>query len=174
MQGNRSQNNTDELRILGLISFVSVLVGCAIAVFDAGLWLKSADTYTNAITYTMGAFTLQGMSYFIYKMLAQDGMDQRAVISNMQKNMTRQMQNQQMRFAQAQMEMEIKKQEVAFAKQMEELEKDPEVQQYLGLMGINDSDEIPQHKADSKKSLNLGAGGRERNPDGTYKKTKKE
>ena len=85
-----------------------------------------------------------------------------------------QMQNQQMRFAQAQMEMEIKKQEVAFAKQMEELEKDPEVQQYLGLMGMNDSDEIPQHKADSKKSLNLGAGGRERNPDGTYKKTKKE
>ena len=170
MQGNRSQNNNDELRILGLISFVSVLVGCAIAVFDADLWLTSPDTYTNAITYTMGAFTLQGMSYFIYKMLAQDGMDQRAVISNMQKNMTRQMQNQQMRFAQAQMEMEIKKQEVNFAKQMEELEKDPEVQQYLDLMGIADEEDIPSHTANTKKSLNLGADGRERNSDGTYKK----
>jgi hypothetical protein len=174
MQGNRTQNNTDELRVLGLISFVSILVGCAIAVFDAGLWLKDDSTYTNSITYTMGAFTLQGMAYFIYKMLAQDGMDQRAVISNMQKNMTRQMQNQQMRFAQAQMEMEIKKQEVAFAKQMEELEKDPEVQQYIGLMGMRDEEEVPQHKAQPKKSLNLGADKRERNPDGTYKKTKKE
>ena len=145
MQGNRTQNNTDELRVLGLISFVSILVGCAIAVFDAGLWLKDDSTYTNSITYTMGAFTLQGMAYFIYKMLAQDGMDQRAVISNMQKNMTRQMQNQQMRFAQAQMEMEIKKQEVNFAKQMEELEKGPEVQQYLGLMGMQEEQDRNRH-----------------------------
>ena len=105
MQPNRTQNNTDELRVLGLISFVSILVGSAIAVFDAGLWLKDDTTYTNSITYTMGAFTLQGMAYFIYKMLAQDGMDQRAVISNMQRNMSRQMQNQQMRFAQAQMDL---------------------------------------------------------------------
>ena len=39
------------------------------------------------------------------------------------------------------------------------------------IFGLNDDDEIPQHKADSKKSLNLGAG-RERNPDGTYAKKK--
>jgi hypothetical protein len=173
MQPNRTQNNTDELRVLGLISFVSILVGSAIAVFDAGLWLKDDTTYTNSITYTMGAFTLQGMAYFIYKMLAQDGMDQRAVISNMQRNMSRQMQNQQMRFAQAQMEMEIKKQEVSFAKQMDALEKDPEVQQYLGLMGLNEESETPMHKAKSDKPLNLsGSDKRLRNSDGTYKKTK--
>ena len=146
MQGQTPQNK-DELRVLGLISFVSILVGCAIAVFDARFWLYD-DT-----TYTMGAFTLQGMAYFIYKMLAQDGMDQRAVISNMQRSMTRQMQNQQMRFAQAQMDMEIKKQEVAFAKQLEELEKDPEVQQYLGLMSGEMEAETPKHKAQSKQSL---------------------
>lgn len=121
----------------------------------------------------MGAFTLQGMAYFIYKMLAQDGMDQRAVISNMQRNMSRQMQNQQMRFAQAQMEMEIKKQEVSFAKQMEALEEDPEVQQYLGLMGLNEESETPMHKAKSDKPLNLsGSDKRLRNSDGTYKKIK--
>jgi hypothetical protein len=173
MQPQSTQNqNKDELRVLGLISFVSVLVGCAIAVFDAELWLTSPDTYTNAITYTMGAFTLQGMSYFIYKMLAQDGMDQRAVISNMQRNMSRQMQNQQMRFTQAQMEMEIKKQEVTFKKQMEELEKDPEVQQYLGLMGMNEEEQVaPNHKADTKIPMKLGNQGK-RNPDGTYAKKK--
>lgn len=173
MQGQTPQNK-DELRVLGLISFVSILVGCAIAVFDARLWLYDDTTYTNAITYTMGAFTLQGMAYFIYKMLAQDGMDQRAVISNMQRSMTRQMQNQQMRFAQAQMDMEIKKQEVAFAKQLEELEKDPEVQQYLGLMSGEMEAETPKHKAQSKQSLKLGRDNRKRNADGTYAKGKKE
>lgn len=174
MQADRSPNNNDELRILGLISFVSILVGSAIAVFDARLWLHDDTTYTNAITYTMGAFTLQGMAYFIYKMLAQDSMDQRAVLSNMQKNMSRQLQNQQMRFAQAQMDMEIKKQEVAFAKQMEQLETDPEVQQYINLMNTPLEDEKPQHKAQTKKSLNLGSDGRKRNADGTYAKEKDE
>ena len=159
--------NSDELRILGLISFVSILVGCSIAVFDARMWLYDDETYTNAITYTMGAFTLQGMAYFIYKMLAQDSMDQKALLSNMQRNMSRQMQAQQMRFAQAQMEMEIKKQEVSFAKQMEDLEKDPEVQQYLDLMGIDMEQQTPQHKAEEKESLRLG---RKRNSDGTYAK----
>lgn len=159
--------NSDELRILGLISFVSILVGCSIAVFDARMWLYDDETYTNAITYTMGAFTLQGMAYFIYKMLAQDSMDQKALLSNMQRNMSRQMQAQQMRFAQAQMEMEIKKQEVSFAKQMEDLEKDPEVQQYLDLMGIAMEQQTPQHKAEEKESLRLG---RKRNSDGTYAK----
>ena len=170
----QTPQNKDELRVLGLISFVSILVGCAIAVFDARLWLYDDTTYTNAITYTMGAFTLQGMAYFIYKMLAQDSMDQRAIVSNMQRNMTRQMQAQQMKFAQKQMEMEIKKQEVAFAKQMENLEQDPEVQQYLALMNGEVESETPQHKAQTKKSLNLGGDNRKRNADGTYAKTKKE
>ena len=82
--------------------------------------------------------------------------------------------SQQMRFAQAQMDMEIKKQEVAFAKQLEELEKDPEVQQYLGLMSGEVDPETPAHKANTKKSLNLGSAGRKRNADGTYAKSKKE
>ncbi len=168
----RTPQNKDELRVFGLISFVAILVGAAIAVFDAGLWLKDDSTQTNAITYMMGAFTLQGMSYFIYKMIAQDGMDQRAVISNMQRSMTRQMQNQQMRFAKAQMDVEIKKQEVAFAKQLEELEKDPEVQQYLDLMKGDFESEAPRHKAKKKEPLNL-SGGRKRNADGTYAKGEK-
>ncbi|MAB58433.1 MAG: hypothetical protein CL524_12950 [Aequorivita sp.] len=167
MQPSPNPTNTDELRVLGLISFVSILVGCAIAVFDASLWLTSPDTYTNAITYTMGAFTLQGMAYFIYKMLAQDGMDQRAVIANMQKNMSRTMQAQQMKFAQRQMQMEIKKQEAVFSRQMEELEKDPEVQDYIRLM---EADEVPTHKADTKKPMKLGNQTSQRNADGTFAK----
>lgn len=169
MTPSPSASNTDELRILGLISFVSILVGCAIAVFDAGLWLKSDETYTNAITYTMGAFTLQGMAYFIYKMLAQDGMDQRAVVSNMQRNMTKTMQAQQMKFAQRQMEIEIRKQEAAFARQLEDLEKDPEVQDYIALM--EGESEAPQHKSTKKEPMKLGTGAsKKRNADGTFAK----
>jgi hypothetical protein len=117
----------------------------------------------------MGAFTLQGMAYFIYKMLAQDSMDQRAVVSNMQRNMTKTMQAQQMKFAQKQMEIEIRKQEAAFAKQLEQLEEDPEVQQYLALM--SEPSEVPQHKSTKQEPMKLGSGAqKKRNADGTFAK----
>ena len=179
MQSGSNPHNKDELRILGLISFVSVLVGCAVAVFDAELWLVDHDSVrTNALTYTMGAFTLQGMSYFLWKMLAQDSMDQKASLANMQKTMTRQMQKQQMGFAQKQMEIEMKKQEILFANQLEQLEKDPEVVQYLQLQqemqeAAEEAVNAPSHEANNKKPMKLGDN-RERNPDGTYKKSKKE
>ena len=179
MQSGSNPHNKDELRILGLISFVSVLVGCAVAVFDAELWLVDHDSVrTNALTYTMGAFTLQGMSYFLWKMLAQDSMDQKASLANMQKTMTRQMQKQQMGFAQKQMEIEMKKQEILFANQLEQLEQDPEVVQYLQLQqemqeAAEEAVNAPTHEAKSKKPMKLGAN-RERNAKGQYKKTKKE
>lgn len=179
MQPANNPHNKDELRILGLISFVSVLVGCAIAVFDAELWLVDhSSVRTNALTYTMGAFTLQGMSYFLWKMLAQDSMDQKASLANMQKTMTRQMQKQQMGFAQKQMEIEMKKQEMLFSHQLQQLEEDPEVVQYLALQqemqeAAEEAISAPSHEASSKKPMKLGAN-KPRNADGTYKSKKKE
>lgn len=179
MQSGSNPHNKDELRILGLISFVSILVGCAVAVFDAELWLVDHNSVrTNALTYTMGAFTLQGMSYFLWKMLAQDSMDQKASLANMQKTMTRQMQKQQMGFAQKQMEIEMKKQEILFANQLQQLEDDPEVIQYLQLQqemqeAAEEAMNAPNHEANNKKPMKLGAN-KPRNPDGTYKRAKKE
>jgi len=179
MQAAGNPHNTDELRILGLISFVSILVGCAIAVFDAELWLiDHTSVRTNALTYTMGAFTLQGMAYFLWKMLAQDSMDQKASIANMQKNMSRQMQKQQMGFAQKQMEIEMKKQEVMFSHQLNQLEQDPEVVQYLALQqemqeAAEEAAGIPTHSAESKKPMKLGAN-KPRKSDGTFAKKDKE
>jgi len=174
MQPTTNPNNTDELRILGLISFVSMLVGGCIAVFDAELWLVSDTVRTNALTYTMGAFTLQGMAYFLWKMLAQDSMDQKASLANMQKNMSRQMQKQQMGFAQKQMEIEMKKQEIMFSHQLDQLQQDPEVIQYLQLqdeMKINAEEAltIPSHTSNDKRAIKLGAS-QTRNTDGTYAK----
>ena len=179
MQPASNPQNTDELRILGLISFVSILVGGAIAVFDAELWLIDHNSVrTNALTYTMGAFTLQGMAYFLWKMLAQDSMDQKASLANMQKNMSRQMQKQQMGFAQKQMEIEMKKQEMLFSHQLDQLEQDPEVVQYLALQqemqeAAEEAVNAPNHGANNKKPMKLGAN-KARNPNGTYAKKKKE
>jgi hypothetical protein len=179
MQAAGNPQNTDELRILGLISFVSILVGCSIAVFDAELWLIDHESVrTNGLTYTMGAFTLQGMAYFLWKMLAQDSMDQKASIANMQKTMSRQMQKQQMGFAQKQMEIEMKKQEVMFSHQLTQLERDPEVVQYLALQqemqqAAEEAAGIPAHSAESKQPMKLGAN-KTRKADGTFAKKEKE
>ena len=181
MQPAGNPHNTDELRILGLISFVSILVGCAIGVFDAELWLVDEQVRTNALTYTMGAFTLQGMGYFLWKMLAQDSMDQKASLANMQKTMSRQMQKQQMGFAQKQMEIEMKKQEMVFSHQLTQLETDPEVVQYLALQqemqqAAEEAAGIPSHTSNENKPMPLGAT-KARKSDGTFaakKKGKKE
>ena len=179
MQAAGNPQNADELRILGLISFVSILVGCAIGVFDAELWLVDDSVRTNALTYTMGAFTLQGMGYFLWKMLAQDSMDQKASLANMQKTMSRQMQKQQMGFAQKQMEIEMKKQEMMFSHQLDQLEQDPEVVQYMALQqemqnAAEEAVNAPTHAADKKKPMALGATGKARKADGTFAKKKKE
>ncbi|MBT4407963.1 MAG: hypothetical protein HOC79_08855 [Euryarchaeota archaeon] len=174
MQPPVSANNSDELRIFGLISFVAILVGSAIAVFDSGLWLVAVDTRTNALTYTMGAFTLQGMAYFLWKMMAQDSMDQKASLANMQKAMTRQMQKQQMGFAQKQMQIELKKQDMMFSHQLNQLEQDPEVAQYLFLQKQIEEAETtietpPTHTTENNTPIKLGAN-QKRSADGKFKK----
>ena len=91
-----SDTNADEIRVLGLITFVSILVGATIAVFDAGLWLKSAgDVQTNAFTYAMAAFTLQGMSFVLYKLLMQQSLDHKASFARMDRERSRRMQGMQ-------------------------------------------------------------------------------
>ena len=114
------------------------------------------------------------MAYFLWKMLAQDSMDQKANLANMQKNMTRQMQKQQMGFAQKQMEIEMKKQEMLFSHQLNQLEQDPEVIQYLALQqemqnAAEEAAGIPAHTYNDKKPMKLGAN-KERNADGTFAK----
>ena len=123
-----SETTADELRVLGLITFVSLLVGTTIAVFDSGLWLKSADTQTNAYTYAMAAFTLQGMSFVLYKLLMQDSMDHKAGFARMDRDRTRRMQAMQQQMANRQMELEMKMQEAQFVRQMQMMEHQQEME----------------------------------------------
>lgn len=156
--------NEDELKVMGLIAFISLLVGGAIAIFDARLWLRVDDSiYTNALTYVMGAFTLQGISYFLYKMLAQDSMDNRAVYARQQKDRDRKIMSMQQMFSSRQLEQEMRLQEMQLEAQLRMMENDPEVLM-RGLSAYSVAEPpreefapAPKHEAKSDKPLDLGA-----------------
>ena len=177
--GSTPHRNSDELRVMGLISFISILVGSAIAVFDARLWLYSDSTYTNSITYTMGAFTLQGISYFLYKMMFQDNMDHRAQFARMSRERQRRMTMMQGEFQNRQLEAELRMHQLQFDRQMDMLDQHPE--KFVGTGSMfetitpEEEEGAPSHKGEGKKSQNLGAADAvddkaKRNSDGTFKK----
>tara|TARA_R100001443_G_scaffold31024_1_gene44973 strand:- start:9559 stop:10128 length:570 start_codon:yes stop_codon:yes gene_type:complete len=177
----QDRENADVIQTVGLISFVAVWVGAVIAVFDAGLWLKEDSVYTNALTYAMATFTLQGMGFFFYKLLAQESLESNARLARMQRKQKMQMQNQQMEFAQRQMDVEMRKQAIQFDHQLKTLEQDPEVVQYMMLQEemlrrAHEATSIPQHSAQPTESINLGKtskrGSGPRGTDGKF--TKKE
>ena len=147
--------NADEIRVLGLITFVSILVGAAIAVFDAGLWLKmEGEVRTNAVTYSMGAFTLQGMSFVLYKLLMQENLDHRASFARMDRERSRKMNSMQQAMANKQMEVEMRMQEAQFVRQLQMLEKENELG--LGQGFMNTDMGMPSHSAATKDSIDLG------------------
>lgn len=172
MSDNRS--NEDILRVMGFIGFVSILVGAAVAVFDADLWLKSSDTYSNAMTYAMGAFTLQGMSFFFYKLLVQESMDSKAQWTRQQRVRDNRIRDMQSNFANAQLEQEMKMRQMQMDKQLQMMNQNPDA--YMAMMGGNnlgilddqyrqpqpftdsttDFNPPPKHKVDDKQPVNLG------------------
>jgi hypothetical protein len=153
-----SRSNEDILRVMGFIGFVSILVGAAVAVFDAGLWLKSEDTYSNALTYSMGAFTLQGMSFFFYKLLVQEGMDSKAQWTRQQRTRDNRMRDMQSQFANAQLEQELKMRQMQMDKQLDMMNRNPDA--YMAMMGgqnlgiLDDQFRNPQVFADSTDNFN--------------------
>jgi len=170
-----SETTADELRVLGLITFVSLLVGATIAVFDSGLWLKASDTQTNAYTYAMAAFTLQGMSFVLYKLLMQDSMDHKAGFARMDRERTRRMQQMQQQMANRQMELEMRMQEAQFARQMEMMEHQQTLQSTeadlmnMGDMLVPQPPAPPQHSAEEKGSIDLGPSDKQpRGPGGRF------
>ena len=175
----QDRENADVIQTVGLISFVAVWVGAVIAVFDAGLWLKEDSVYTNALTYAMATFTLQGMGFFFYKLLAQESLESNARLARMQRKQKMQMQNQQMEFAQRQMDVEMRKQAIQFDHQLKTLEQDPEVVQYMMLQEemlrrAHEATSIPQHSPNVNEPIDLGKtskrGQGPRDSDGKFKK----
>ena len=59
------------MKMTGLILAQSALVGVAVGVYDAGIWLpagSAGDSWVNGMTYSMGALAVQTIAYYFFKM----------------------------------------------------------------------------------------------------------
>ena len=71
-------SDTDEMKMTGLILAQSALVGVAVGVFSAGLWLptgEGSDSTVNGMTYAMGVLHLQDVLRAEHEGEGADGRD---------------------------------------------------------------------------------------------------
>ena len=81
----RNEHDQAEIRLLGLILMQSMSIGMAVGIYHADLWLAHEDPLVNGMTYAMGAFAVQGIAYYVFKMFFQQGMDERATMAQMER-----------------------------------------------------------------------------------------
>ena len=167
MQGNR-QDSDAEIRLMGLILAQSALVGIAIGVFDAKLWLISETPMLNGFTYAMAAFFVQGIAYYFFKMFFEQNMQERVQATNVEKNRQNRSRQMQLSFDNRRNEMEMRIQEAQFEKELRWMEMNPgKMPPSWGVPGGSqslvsqyDSEQfnpgIPNHEAEVKQPINLG------------------
>ena len=81
----RTETNEAEIRLMGLILSQSALVGLAVGIFDAGIWLTNDTEFVNGLPYAMGAFAVQGLAYYFFKMFFEHNMQERAQSADMER-----------------------------------------------------------------------------------------
>ena len=71
---------SQDMKMTGLILAQSALVGVAVGVYDAGIWLpagSAGDSWVNGMTYSMGALAVQTIAYYFFKMFFEQQMQER-------------------------------------------------------------------------------------------------
>jgi|TARA_A100001391_G_scaffold176749_1_gene140194 hypothetical protein len=163
-------SDTDEMKMTGLILAQSALVGVAVGVFSAGLWLPSgndADSTINGMTYAMGALAVQTIAYYIFKMFFEQNMKERVQVAEMQRARQEQFRMQQTNFDQRRLDLELRVQEMQLENELRLLQQDPSriTPNYnngdVSGTGVDYHNTfnpgIPLHNAESQQPLNLGA-----------------
>ena len=79
------EQDQSEIRLMGLILMQSMSIGLAVGIFDADLWIDLNDPMVNGVTYSMAAFAVQGLAYYLFKMFFQQGMDEKARLAAMER-----------------------------------------------------------------------------------------
>jgi hypothetical protein len=177
-----------EIRLLGLILAQSTLVGVAIGVFDADIWLKNDTAMLNGFTYAMGAFFIQGIAYYMFKVFFEQGMRERARMTQIDRERNSKYRNMQQNFDHRRAEMELRMQEAQLEKELRWMEANPgQMPPSWGVAGGSpslvgtydnrggaaasiDSSRIPTHNAQTQSPLSLGVSDEEEIPlkkDGT-------
>lgn len=162
-------SDTDEMKMTGLILAQSALVGIAVGVFSAGLWLPTgsdADSTINGMTYAMGALAVQTIAYYIFKMFFEQGMKEKVQIAEMQRQRSEQFRSQQMGFDQRRMDLELRVQEMQLENELRMLQADPSrISNSFNGSAVSGTGVdyhntfnpgIPLHNAENEKPLNLG------------------
>ena len=169
-----------EIRLMGLILMQSITIGIAVGVFDSELWLIHSDPMINAMTYAMGAFAMQGLAYYVFKMFFQQGMDEKARMTQMERDRRVKYTGMQQTFEQRRQDMELRMQQMQMEAELKWLEANPgKMPSWVedrfdnpGVMGpsvaIGDSQPLDlgiSFDKDEEESLE-----EDRNADGTFKK----
>ena len=167
MQGT-GQDSDAEIRLMGLILAQSALVGLAIGVFDADLWLKSETPMLNGFTYAMAAFFVQGIAYYFFKMFFEQNMQERVRATGVQRSRDARYKQMQMNFDNRRVEMEMRMQEARLERELRWMEANPgKMPPSWGVPGgsqsiISQYDSgqfnpgIPSHEVEVDQPINLG------------------
>ena len=163
-------SDADEMKMTGLILAQSALVGVAVGVFSAGLWLpggSNAESTINGMTYAMGALAVQTIAYYLFKMFFEQGMKEKVQIAEMQRTRQDAFRQQQFGFEQRRADLELRVQEMQLENELRMLHEDPS-RISPGFNGSNVTagiqgdyhntfnPGIPVHQADNNTPLNLG------------------
>jgi hypothetical protein len=163
-----STNNSEaEIRLMGLILSQSALVGLAIGLFDAGMWLNSDDAMVNGFTYAMAAFFVQGIAYYLFKMFFEQNMQERVRVQNMERSRQFRFRNMQSQFDNRRADMEMRMQEAQLEAELRWMEANPgKMPPSWGVPGGSQSminqyenkltQHPPQHNAEIEQPINLG------------------
>ena len=166
MQGNR-QDSDAEIRLMGLILAQSALVGIAIGVFDAELWLISDTPMLNGFTYAMAAFFVQGIAYYFFKMFFEQNMQERVRATSVEKSRQDRYRQMQLSFDNRRNDMEMRMQEAQLEQELRWMEQNPgKMPPSWGVPGGSQSiisqydteqfnPGIPNHEAEVKQPINL-------------------
>lgn len=181
-----SNTSEAEIRLMGLILAQSALVGLAIGLFDADMWLNTNDPLVNGFTYAMAAFFVQGIAYYFFKMFFEQNMQERVKMQNIERQRQSRFKNMQSTFDNRRAEMELRMQEAQLEAELRWMEQNPGKMppMYQGQVfeeSTADFNPEPSHEASVDEPLGLGVTfgdekkekpKRERNPDGTFKNKK--
>ena len=121
-----SDTTDSEIRLMGLIISQSALIGVAVAIFDSNLWLVNDETWMNGTNYAMGAFALQGLAYYLFKMFFERNLRERAKITEFQRQQQSRFRTIQTKFDQRRSDMELRRQEIELEKELRWMQENPD------------------------------------------------
>ena len=102
------EHDQSEIRLMGLILMQSMSIGLAVGIFDAELWIDLNDPMVNGVTYSMAAFAVQGLAYYLFKMFFQQGMDEKARMAAMERERRNRYRSMEVNFDARRQDMEMR------------------------------------------------------------------